>query len=152
MTTYRTVLLAYDGSDTGRRALLEGAHMLHLCQAKLHLLAVAPIAAGIYLTEGYIPDTLQEEENKHFGEILDEGLAQLRARGIEAVGHLSTGEPVEEISRLAREISADLIVVGHQRHRTLLERWWKGSVGASLIEAAPCSVLIAIEAEREETV
>lgn len=141
---YRKVLLAYDGSLAGRSALFECADINHLLKAEIHLLAVAPLMTGLYLTEGFLPDTLQEEENRRFRDVLDEGLRLLAERGVKAEGHLVTGEPVDEICRLATELHCDLIVVGHEHHAFFLSRWWKGSIGASLIERAPCSVLIAI--------
>lgn len=141
---YNKVLLAYDGSESGRRALFECCDINHLLHAEIHLLAVAPLMAGLYLTEGFVPESLQEEENRHFRAVLDEGLSLLGERGTKAEGHIVTGEPVDEICRLAGELHCDLIVVGHRQRASLLERWWKGSVGASLIENAPCSVLIAI--------
>lgn len=141
---YKRVLLAYDGSKSGRSALLECADVTHLLQADVHLLAVAPLMAGLYITEGFVPDTLQEEENRRYERVLEEGLALLRERGCTPQGHMVTGEPVDEICRLATELGCDLIVVGHRRHQSLLARWWRGSVGASLIEQAPCDVLIVI--------
>lgn len=141
---YKRVLLAYDGSESGRTGLLECADINHLLNAEIHLLAVAPLMAGLYITEGFVPDTLQEEENRHYRAILDEGLSLLAQRSIHAEGHLVTGEPVDEICRLAVDLGCDLIVVGHRRHQSLLSRWWKGSIGASLIQEAPCSVLIGI--------
>ncbi len=113
-------------------------------QLSLIFLAVAPLMAGLYITEGFVPDSLQEEENRRYGQVLEDGLRLLREKGTRAEGHLVTGEPVDEICRLASEIDADLIVVGHRRHENLLARWWKGSVGASLIQNAPCSVLIVV--------
>nr|MBP9653838.1 universal stress protein [Rhodocyclaceae bacterium] len=65
-------------------------------------------------------------------------------KGVRAEGHVVTGEPVDEICRMAGELGADLIVVGHRKHAFFMSRWWKGSVGATLIEDAPCSVLIAL--------
>ncbi|MBC7135778.1 MAG: universal stress protein, partial [Oceanibaculum nanhaiense] len=56
---------------------------------------------------------------------------------------LCAGNPAEEIGRMAREIGADLVVVGH-REQSALARWWGGSVGASLLAHAPCSVLVAV--------
>jgi len=141
---YRKVLLAYDGSQSGRSALLECADINNFLHAEIHLLAVAPLMTGLYLTEGFVPDSLQDEENRRFREILEEGLKLLAERGVTAQGHLVTGEPVDEICRIAGELGADLVVVGHRRHGFFMSRWWKGSVGASLIEDAPCSVLIAI--------
>lgn len=142
---YDKVLLAYDGSQSGRTALLECADINNLLHAEIHLLAVAPLIAGLYLTEGFVPDTLQDEENRRYKDILDEGLRLLSERGVKAEGHVVTGEPVDEICRIAAELGVELIVVGHRKHGFFMSRWWKGSVGSTLIEDAPCSVLIAIE-------
>ncbi|MEW5889554.1 MAG: universal stress protein [Pseudomonadota bacterium] len=141
---YRKVLLAYDGSESGRTALLECCDINNFLHAELHLLAVAPLMAGLYLTEGFVPETLQEEENRRYQGILEQGLRMLSERGFKAEGHLVTGEPVDEICRMAGELGVDLIVVGHRKHAFFMSRWWKGSVGGSLIEEAPCSVLVAI--------
>lgn len=142
---YSKVLLAYDGSESGRRALLECADINNLLHAEIHLLAVAPLAATLFVAEGFVADVPQEEENERFAEVLKEGLEQLKARGVTAESHLVTGDAVREIGRLARELRVELIVVGHTHHTSRLERWWKGSVGASLVEEAPCSILIAIQ-------
>lgn len=144
---YAKVLLAYDGSESGRSALLECADVNHLLNAELHLLAVAPLMAGLYITEGFVPDSLQEEENRRYSTVLEEGLKLLHERGCKAEGHLVTGEPVDEICRLAQELKCELIVLGHHQHASMLSRWWKGSVGASIIEQAPCSVLIVIRTQ-----
>jgi nucleotide-binding universal stress UspA family protein len=41
---YKRVLLAYDGSIEGRRALREGAKLAQLCDAEVFLLAVVETA------------------------------------------------------------------------------------------------------------
>ena len=46
--------------------------------------------------------------------------------------------------RLANELPAELIVIGHKRRTSLASRWWHNSVGASLLEQSPCSILIAV--------
>ena len=42
---YKKVLLAYDGSVEGRRALREGAKLAQLCQAEVFLLAVVEVSS-----------------------------------------------------------------------------------------------------------
>lgn len=142
--TYRKVLLAYNGSQDGRRALLEGLELAKFTQADTHLLAVATMPPSLFLTEGFVPEELLEEEKKRTQSVLDEGIQRLRDRGFNATGHLAIGEPVEEICRLAKEIGADLIVLGHNQKTSFAKRWWQGSVGANVLDHAPCSVLIAL--------
>ena len=49
-----------------------------------------------------------------------------------------------EIAACARRIGANLIVVGHKHLDGWAARWWRGSVSRSLIDDAPCSVLVVI--------
>ena len=99
---------------------------------------------SLFLTEGFVPEELLEEEKKRTQTVLDEGIRTLREGGFNATGHLAVGEPVEEICRLAKTLRTDLIVVGHNQNHSFAARWWKGSVGASLLDYAPCSILIAL--------
>ena len=139
---YRKILLAYNGTKEGKRALLECADLASFLQAETHLLAVASMPPSLFLTEGFVPEELLEEEKKRTQTVLDEGIRTLRDRGFNATGHLAVGEPVEEICRHAKSIGADLIVVGHNQNTSFAARWWKGSVGSALLDSAPCSILI----------
>jgi len=142
---YRKILLAYNGSNDGKRALLECAELANFLGADTHLLAVASMPPSLFLTEGFVPEELLEEEKKRTQAVLDEGIRSLTDKGFKnATGHLAVGEPVEEICRLAKELRVDLIVIGHNQNTSFAARWWKGSVGASLLDYAPCSILIAL--------
>jgi nucleotide-binding universal stress UspA family protein len=141
---YSKILLAYNGSKEGRRALLECADLAGFLQAETHLLAVASMPPSLFLTEGFVPEELLEEEKKRTQAVLDEGIRTLRDRGFNATGHLAVGEPVEEICRLAKSLGVNLVVVGHNQNTSFAARWWKGSVGASLLDYSPCSILIAL--------
>jgi len=141
---YRKILLAYNGSAEGKRALLECAELANFLHAETHLLAVASMPPSLFLTEGFVPEELLEEEKKRTQSVLDEGIATLKERGFAAAGHLAVGEPVEEICRRAKELAVDLIVLGHNQKTSFAARWWKGSVGASLLDYSPCSILIAL--------
>ena len=141
---YSKILLAYNGSVEGKRALFETADLAGFLNAEMHLLAVASMPPSLFLTEGFVPEELLEEEKKRTKTVLDEGIQTLTQKGFKATGHLSVGEPVEEICRSAKEVHADLIVLGHNQKTSWAARWWKGSVGASLLDYAPCSILIAL--------
>ena len=141
---YRKILLAYNGSAEGKRALFEAADLAAFLSAETHLLAVASMPPSLFLTEGFVPEELLEEEKKRTQTVLDEGIQTLTQKGFKATGHLAVGEPVEEICRLAKDLSVDLIVMGHNQSTSWAARWWKGSVGASILDYAPCSLLIAL--------
>jgi len=143
---YKKILLAYNGSDEGKRALVECAELANFLGAETHLLAVATMPPSLFLTEGFVPEELLQEEKKRMQQILDEGIHNLSGKGFNATGHLAVGEPVEEICRCAKDLDVDLIVLGHNQKTSFASRWWKGSVGASLLDHAPCSILIAMHA------
>jgi nucleotide-binding universal stress UspA family protein len=141
---YRRILLAYNGSAEGKRALFEAADIAGFLQAETHLLAVASMPPSLFLTEGFVPEELLEEEKKRTQTVLDEGTRTLSDKGFKVAGHLAVGEPVEEICRVAKDVGADLIVLGHNQSTSWAARWWKGSVGGSILDYAPCSILIAL--------
>ena len=140
---YRTILLAYDGSRQGREVLDQGAKLASLCQARVYLLAVVAHELGVALAEAVAPSDLPEREYQEVRHLLTETAESLRASGLPVETRLAVGNPAEEIGRTAREVGAELIVVGH-REQTILARWWGGSTGASLLAHAPCSLLVAV--------
>jgi nucleotide-binding universal stress UspA family protein len=141
---FSKILLAYNGSQEGKRALFETADLAGFLNAEMHLLAVASMPPSLFLTEGFVPEELLEEEKKRSKTVLDEGIKTLTDKGLKSTGHLAVGEPVEEICRIAKEVGADLIVLGHNQKTSWAARWWKGSVGSALLDYAPCSILIAL--------
>ena len=137
---YKKVLLAYDGSIEGRRALREGARIAQFCNAEVFLLAVVEVSAGTGTIEGglAIPITEQVEIYK---KILDEGVERLKAMGFSPTARLGMGEAGREIAGVAEEIDANLVVVGHRPDGPLAR--WFGSVGTYLVKHLRCSVLVA---------
>jgi nucleotide-binding universal stress UspA family protein len=139
---FQKILLAYNGSREGKSALLACAEIASFAHSETHLLAVAGMPSSMFLTEGFLPEELLEEEKKRAQEVLNEGTEQLRQKGFKVAGHLAVGEPVEEICRLATELKADLIVLGHKQKASFASRWWRGSVGKTVLDYAPCSIFI----------
>ena len=142
---YKQILLAYDGSKSGQKALLECRDIAQWAHAAITLVAVTPLYMDAMGIEGGIYDsTIAEQRKERYQGILDEGVQSLIASGHQVVGEVVIGETVDEIAKYARTISADLIVVGHKHLDGWAARWWHGSVSKSLIEYAPCSVLVVI--------
>lgn len=110
---YRTILLAYEGSLAGRRALREGANIAIKFGAATHLLAVMKPSLTANMGHDFDGGHLVDEELKYFRDTLSEGVDLLKEWGLDAEGHLVWGDPATEISRTSREVAADLVVVGH---------------------------------------
>lgn len=142
---YKKILLAYDGSESGQKALLDCSDLAQWSDATVSLVAVAPLSLPVVGMEGGVYDTTHlEHQRERYADILAEGLRRLAAIGRPATGEVLLGETVDEITRHAAQIQADLIVVGHRHHDSWAARWWNGSVSKSLIEHASCSVLVVI--------
>jgi len=142
---YQRILLAYDGSEAGQKALLDCRDIAQWSSSELRLVAVMPSAAALIGAEGGVYDVAAEErDHEHFQGVLDEGLRRLADAGHKASGEVVIGDAVDEIAKCARRIEADLIVVGHKHLEGWAARWWRGSVSRSLIADSPCSVLVVI--------
>jgi len=79
---FKKILLAYNGSREGKSALLACAEIAAFAHSETHLLAVAGMPSSMFLTEGFLPEELLEEEKKRAQEILNEGIAQLKKKGL----------------------------------------------------------------------
>jgi len=142
---YKRIVLAYDGSQPGQKALLDGDEIAQWSRSELFLVAVMPPPAALIGGEGFVYDARgEEEERKRYEAILGEGLRKLAESGHRARGEVVVGDAVDEITRYAREVDSDLIVVGHKHLDSWAARWWRGSVSKTLIEHVPCSVLVVI--------
>ncbi len=144
---YKRILLAYDGSESGQRALLDCQEIAQLNHAELFLIAVMPLTTAYVGFEGGVYESSVDEREQiklKYDGILADGLKRLAQSGRAAKGEVVIGESVDAITEYARKIDADLIVVGHKHLDGWAARWWRGSMSRSLIEYAHCSVLVVI--------
>jgi len=142
---YKRILLAYDGSDAGQKALLDCREVAQWAQSEVNLIAVMPSAMSFVGLEGGVYDVeLEEREKKKYQAVLEDGLRRLSEAGYTARGEVVVGEAIDEITKYAKKIDANLIVVGHKHLESWAARWWRGSISGALIEHSPCSVLVVI--------
>jgi nucleotide-binding universal stress UspA family protein len=142
---YRRVLLCYDGTREGRRALRQGADVVLCMKADAYLLAISQNLVATAIPEG-VTATLAEQEDERARALLQEGIEWLRERGVAVKGSIEYGNAVDRISEAAQRLGADLIVLGH-KPRGALARWWSESDEESLLERVNCSVLVATAVE-----
>jgi len=148
---YKKILMAYNGSAAGQRALLDCHEIAQWNEAELTLIAVAPLPLCILGPEASAYDAnLLEVDHSRYHEILDAGVRRLAEAGLQVKGRVVTGDPVVEIARCASRIKADLIVVGHRHLEGRAARWWGHSVSKYLIQFAPCSVLVVVAPKEEQ--
>jgi nucleotide-binding universal stress UspA family protein len=147
---YSRILLAYDGSVEGRTALREGAVLARQCEAQVFLLSVIADMGKLLMSEVIVASATVQMEQE-YQEILNEGVARLKGLGFDPIAKLVRGQPAEEIGKYAREVGADLIVVGHRR-QSAFDRWWSGPKGAYLMDYTDCSLLVARNAVSDEAI
>jgi nucleotide-binding universal stress UspA family protein len=136
MPAIRTLLHPTDFSERSASALDVACSLARDYGASiivLHVAHVPPLIGG----EGLVPPS--EEE------IRAEADERLKAMDIPEVGipverRLLVGDPAMEILRVAREINADMIVIG-THGRTGLGRLLMGSVAEQVVRRSECPVL-----------
>jgi nucleotide-binding universal stress UspA family protein len=148
------ILVAVDFSEHARAAL-GAAKGLALRQqpAELHVVHVVAPPVGSIAVVG------STEVAATFTDALDRTRVELEAactdvaRGLaeRVFGHVRTGRPSREICELARQISADVVVVG-THGRTGLSRVLLGSVAEEVVRHAPCDVLTIRPKEAEPVI
>jgi len=143
---FQRVLLCYDGSDAGRRALKRGAELAIVLKAQAHVLLISPtgmddpfLAAGATGHACILGNTVTRHEKT-----LSESVDWLRARGISAQSHVTHGNIVDQIVAYTKKLNIDLIVLGHYP-RPAGGFWWSTSQRGSLAERAHCCVFVAVD-------
>jgi len=82
---------------------------------------------------------------------LDEQAQVLRDKGRDVQTRVSTGHPAGEIVKAAKELNADLIIVGSHGW-TAAKRFMLGSVSDRVLQYAPCSVLIVKQPDADTSI
>lgn len=142
MSAFNRILLCYDATREGRKALRQAAALVEQMRPETHLLAILNSTAwlqGTDITAAVPPDVVEQSAR----EILQDGIARLAARGVIATGHFAIGHPLEQIPEFVKELNIDLVVVGH-RHSGMLRRWWAGRNDERLMDKVSCSVLVTV--------
>ena len=136
-----TILFATDGNEHSARAALAAADLSMLTGADLHVAHVwtgAPSPAY----PGRALDDYSRLAAEEAGETLRRHAWYARVDGAEVAGeHLRAGKPAQQITALAEELDADLVVLGN-RGAGRLKRLVTGSVSEGVVREAPCPVLV----------
>ena len=146
---FKRVLLCYDGSEVGRRALKRGAELAILVRAQVYVLSIIP--AGVTsaaVVTGAAGHTCLVDEAGGYRKLLDESIEWLKARGVSAEGYLASGNTIEQIVAFSRRLAIDLIVLGHYPQPSG-GFWWGSPQRVSLAERANCCVFVAVNVPAE---
>ena len=101
------IVVGFDGRDGARAALEEAARLAQGLGAGL----VVTFASAVSPLGGEVKD-LHDAVAEHGRAVLEEALADLRGRGVEARAELIDEDPAPGMVDLAEQLGAQMIVVG----------------------------------------
>jgi nucleotide-binding universal stress UspA family protein len=146
------ILLATDGSEEAELAALRAVELTESTDSELHVVHVGllptfldsyPGTLGYY---GKLYEQIQRESRERLREL---SWRVKVAGGTVAGSHLRMGAVDLEVVALAKELGADLIVMGCRGHRGI-RRAIQGSISDGVIRHAPCPVLVVRSHESTE--
>ena len=144
MITIRTILCPFDGSEFSRRALDQAVVLGRWYKAGitlLHVHADQPVSAEAAWSEALAPDAAV---HKRLVAWLADAGEPARAAGVGVDARVVDGRPKVEILRAAKELPADLLVMG-THGRSGFDRLVLGSVTEKVLRHAPCPVFTVSE-------
>ncbi|WP_062399902.1 universal stress protein [Methanogenium cariaci] len=155
---FKTLLVAYDGSEFSQEALRTAIANAPLWDATLHAIYVVnpPRYYASTIVDPQI-GVVEPPRSEHWIGMLEREAEEMLAEaaeiakdagGVEMIPHMVIGDPRDEILETAKEIGADLIILGSEgKGRT--KRFLLGSVSTSVVTESPIATLI-IHAPRKE--
>jgi nucleotide-binding universal stress UspA family protein len=142
---FKRVLLCYDGSEAGQRALQRGAELAIQLGADVFVLSIVPeTVANAAVIAGSIGEACIVDDSPGYRRLLKESLAWLAARGVAAQGYLASGNTIDQIVAHAKRLAIDLIVLGPYPQPKGGFWWSSAAQRGSLTERAGCCVFVAV--------
>lgn len=137
---FRRILVAYDGSEGSKRALLAGIGLAKATGAALVSLSVRQHLPYLATTVDEV-DEAREQVEQFFSGITNEARARAKAQDVNLEALVRPGHEVETTVTFAREGGFDLLVVGFTGHSNVFGRIM-GGTAQNLVRLAPCPVLV----------
>ena len=134
---FTRILHANDGSDHAFNAFKLALRIAKKDAAELHMVSVEE--------RGHMPELSEEDDTAATTVRFDKTLQQARALAekshVKLLTHVLVGHPARNVIKLAKDLGADLIVVGASGHSALYDRMI-GSRAQKILHHATCPVLV----------
>ena len=141
---YQNILVPVDGSDTSFAAVKQAAELAKVFGSKITVVQVMtldPYIASEYLAHGQ-SNMLIERAREFIQDNINVAKEQFLAEGVKVETRLLEGQMIhQEIINAAKEINADLIVIG-SHGRTGLKKFFLGSVAQKILGETSVPVLV----------
>jgi nucleotide-binding universal stress UspA family protein len=146
---FKRVLLCYDGTEAGRRALRRGAELAILLGAHVSVLSIVTDGVGnAAVLAGAAGQACIVDEPAQYRKLLSESIDWLKSRGVSADGHLTSGDYLDQIIAYSSRLNVDLIVLGHYPRPTG-GSWWSASRRTTLADRVKCCIFVAVNAAED---
>ena len=140
----RKIVVAFDGSEAGQRALAHAAEMAGQGQARLIVAHVLEWSPYSFLTAEELAERhkrREQELTRAREAVVAPVLKDLAEKGIEAEAEIRYGHVAETLADIAKESGADSMIVGRTGATGMAARLF-GSVMLTLAQIAPVPLTI----------
>lgn len=136
---FKNILLAYDGSDCSKKALVYAMSLAEQYGAAFWLVHVFPHTSDLLGYEDY--EKLFAKRKSAGQVVVDDALLKLEKSTLKVYTELLEGPEAESILQVAQSSQADLIVIG-TRGLGAVKGLLLGSVSRKVIHFAACPVMV----------
>lgn len=138
---YKEILVAVDleAEVDWQRTVPAAVHQARASGAQLHVLTVMP-DFGMSIVGQFFPRGYEQQMTAKAMERLKERVGQSVPEGVPVQHIVGEGNVYETVLRMAKQVKADLIVLG--AHRPELRDYLLGPNAARVVRHAECSVLV----------
>ncbi len=142
----KKIIAAIDFSNATSGVTSAAVEMAKAFGAELHLLHVME-AEPTYTAYGLSPNEFpvihdfHVEARNRAQKTLDEVAAKITAKGITATAHLADGSPLLELEAKAKEIGADMVILGSHGH-SVVAALLLGSVAEGMVRKSFVPTLV----------
>jgi nucleotide-binding universal stress UspA family protein len=137
---YKKILVAFDGSEGSRKALMRSIKLAYCFEAELHSISVEVDLPQYVATVGEFEE-VKRQKDEYFDRLNKEAVELARAEGVTLTPHVLAGHAVDSIVDFCKEGGFDLLITGYTGHGRVYERIW-GGVSRNLARFSHCAVLI----------
>jgi nucleotide-binding universal stress UspA family protein len=138
MDAMSTYVVGTDGSETAAIATRRAAELARATGARLHIVSAYTGRGTTTISSG--SETMLLSSLGSAEQIAEQEAAAFRAEGLDAVATIGEGRPADVLLDTARDVDAELIIVGNRRMQGLSRVL--GAVANEVVHRAPCDVLL----------